>query len=114
MNYIRLPLNAKDEKKRYSLADPDALAKLVNFARHAHYEGSRLSGTEISALLTIAQSYLHLTTYELGQEHCVRQLRDLWRARRAFAEAKRASSPSSELGLFWPGLEKLPTNDYST
>ncbi len=38
---------------------------------------------DLRTLLSAVSDYLHLTTYELGQEHCVRQLRDMWRYRRA-------------------------------
>lgn len=80
---MRLPHDETDETKRYSMADPDALAELAHSAHVAVYSDKRpLTREESTALLSIAQSYMALTTYELGQEHCVGKLRDIWRARR--------------------------------
>lgn len=77
---IRLPHAETDERKRYSMTDPDS-ARLRGAMRRCRY--GKPTREDLLAVLGAATDYLHLTTYELGQEHCVSQLRDVWRARRA-------------------------------
>lgn len=82
--YMRLPHGEADERKRYSMADPDACDEAYAAVRRWQFsEGEEPSREDFARVLAMADCYLHLTTYELGQEHCVRQLRDVWRARRA-------------------------------
>lgn len=87
---MRLPHDETDERKRYAMPDPDALAPAYgSLYDAAWYRGDRTTETvtvsreELRRLLSLAGGYLDLTTYELGQEHCVEKLRDVWRARRA-------------------------------
>lgn len=83
---IRLPHDETDERKRYSLTDPDGEnADAYGRVYSARYSKTEPDPDDLSRVLSMAGDYLHLTTYELGQEHCVRQLRELWRARRAAA-----------------------------
>ncbi|MCC6649040.1 MAG: hypothetical protein IT374_26165 [Polyangiaceae bacterium] len=63
-------------------ADIAALPPAVVYRWRFHGERAPTPG-EVARVLMLAGDYLHLTRYVLGQEHCVRQLRDLWRARRA-------------------------------
>lgn len=84
---MRLPHDETDEHKRYTMPDPDALKELYLEARRAYYlpelnEHGTPTDEQIGALLSLADGYLGLTTYELGQEACCRKLRDIWRARR--------------------------------
>jgi hypothetical protein len=68
------------------MPDPDIGVSLYESAYRAYYySGSNreLPHELVVALFTLAQGYLDLTTYELGQEHCVAKLRDIWRARKA-------------------------------
>ena len=82
-----LPHDNQDPAERYSMADPDALQPLYESAYRAHFCDKRpLTDQEMAAVLTLAGDYLHLTMYALGQTHCVAQLRDVWRARRAAAD----------------------------
>jgi len=87
---LRLPHDETDERKRYTMPDPDALIELVRSARDKTYphdfgafDPSVITREEMVALTSLAEGYFVLTTYELGQEHCVQKLRDIWRARRA-------------------------------
>lgn len=87
---MRLPHNEQDERRRYNMADPDALLELARSAREKtcpglgiEFDPGTITREEMIALTTIAASYFALTTYELGQEHCVQMLRDMWRARKA-------------------------------
>lgn len=91
---LRLPHDETDESKRYTMPDPDALCHLLASARDKTYpynfgqfDPSVITREEMVALTSLAEGYLTLTTYELGQEHCVEKLRDIWRARRADAQA---------------------------
>jgi hypothetical protein len=84
---LKLPSGETDPGKRYSMPDPDALADAYSALYRARWYGERdATPEEVSQVLMLAQAYLHLTTYELGQECCVRKLRDIWRARRAEPE----------------------------
>ena len=87
---MKLPHGEADPNKTYSMPDPDALLGRYIDAYSAHYPcvgklgtHGTLSDEQVSTLLTLAQGYLDLTMYELGQECCVAKLRDIWRARRA-------------------------------
>lgn len=81
---IRLPHNETDETKRYSLTDPRAgEAAYAAVYRWKYYGEREPMPDELAIVLMLAGDYLHLTTYELGQECCVRKLRDMWRALRA-------------------------------
>ena len=88
---MRLPHSETDERKRYTMADPDELDAAYSRVRSEVFPFHRAASTptvtvdrnDLARLLFAVDCYLHLTTYELGQEQCVRQLRDIWRARRA-------------------------------
>jgi hypothetical protein len=88
-----LPHGETEERKRYAMPDPDALGpsygRLYDATWYRHPFGTPLPETievsreDLRRLLSLANGYLTLTTYELGQEHCVSKLRDVWRARKA-------------------------------
>ena len=88
---LRLPHGETRPEHRYSMPDPDGLAADYLAAREKLYPGGLedlpkvvvLGRVELEHVLRLAGAYLDLTTYELGQEHCVGKLRDIWRARRA-------------------------------
>lgn len=99
---MRLPHDETDPQKLYSFPDPDVLidsyialrdevhppfADSAEFAvgrRERSDSGKRVvTYTHAAYVLMLANAYLTLTTYELGQEHCIQKLRDIWRARRA-------------------------------
>jgi len=81
---IKLPHGESDTAKRYSMPDPDALGAAVSVLyRSIFYHERPPTREELIRVVTLAQGYLDLTTYELGQEHCAAKLRDIWRARRA-------------------------------
>lgn len=82
--HVRLPHGEVDERKRYIMPDPDSMAPATRAVYGwIHYNEPMPSRTELQCVVSMAQTFVHLTTYELGQEHCVGQLRDIWRARRA-------------------------------
>jgi len=87
-----LPHGEREPSKTYSMPDPDGLHEYFLDARRAVFPGiGKLDGRsprvltyeQAVALVTLAEGYLTLTMYELGQECCVGKLRDIWRARRA-------------------------------
>lgn len=88
---LLLPPGEEDPGKTYVMPDPgDLLRDAYVRAYHAVYRGSlgddspvTLTRRDAQRLLSLADGYLTLTTYALGQEHCVEKLRDIWRARRA-------------------------------
>lgn len=90
---LRLPHGETRPERRYSMPDPDgklfasyeaACRRLNPGCALEHLpDDVRLSRVELEHVLRLAGAYLDLTTYELGQEHCVGKLRDIWRARRA-------------------------------
>lgn len=81
---IRLPHTELNTLKTYTLSNPDAIREVARRVHEATYlTHTTPEPSDVRALLMVVSDYLHLTTYELGQEHCVRQLRDMWRARRA-------------------------------
>ncbi len=93
---IKLPHGEVDPIDTYSMPDPDALVDTYFDARRAvfpangvlqspPYPDVTLTYSQAVDLLALAEGYLTLTTYELGQECCVEKLRDIWRARRARA-----------------------------
>lgn len=85
--HLRLPHDEADERNRYSMPDPDEHADaLGEVYRHCYY-GESLDLEDLKRVLALAQGYLDLTTYTLGQECCVGKLRDIWRARRARGDA---------------------------
>lgn len=91
---IKLPHGEADSTKVYTMSNPDTVCEAAERVHEAVYRtGATPDPGDLRTLLSAVSDYLHLTTYELGQEHCVRQLRDMWRARRAMASADR-SSPS--------------------
>ena len=72
--------------------DPDAGYDAWMSVRHARFPPGPLAPTpetvtvdaaELATVLSLAEGYLDLTMYELGQGCCVGKLRDIWRARRA-------------------------------
>lgn len=81
---LRLPHGETDENKRYSFPDPDDEGNIDALWTMRYGEPTR---AQVLRALSLAQAYMALTTYELGQEHCVGKLRDIWRARRASQEA---------------------------
>jgi hypothetical protein len=93
MRMIKLPRGETDTRKTYVFPDPDALGQLLWRTRYAYLypvgiDEPRPSTVDVARgdlekLLAYAEAYIDLTTYELGQEHCVKKLRDIWRARRA-------------------------------
>ena len=87
---LLLPHGEADPRKRYIMPSPDARADAYSSAYHAAWYGTQrdaetvtLDKETLRSLIALAGGYLDLTTYELGQEHCVGKLRDIWRARRA-------------------------------
>jgi hypothetical protein len=84
VSYLRLPHDVPEGPHRYGMPDPDACADAFVIAYRHRYCGERApSPIEVGKLLQLADGYLTLTTYALGQECCVRKLRDIWRARRS-------------------------------
>lgn len=77
---MRLPHDESNERKRYSFSDPDSerIAEAMDRCRYG-----TPTREDMLVVLGVACDYVHLTTYALGQEHCVGQLRAIWRARRA-------------------------------
>ena len=77
---LKLPHGETDLAKRYSMPNPynEEIRHALEQCRHG--EPRRV---DMLLVLSLADAYIHLTTYELGQEHCVRQLREFWQARRA-------------------------------
>lgn len=89
MSRIKLPHDETDPIKIYSMPDPDALRERYATAREKTFPGFGEGGQtvlltyeEACGLIALAEGYLDLTTYILGQECCVSKLRDIWRARR--------------------------------
>lgn len=78
---LRLPINATDERERYSMPYPDD--ERFWEVRHRFFAAGEITQADGHYLFALAEAYLHLTTYPLGQERCVQKLRDIWRARRA-------------------------------
>jgi len=86
---MRLPSPDAPRDLQYNMCDPDYMAERVRTIRTAHYSsGETLSREDVAVLLLLADDYLHLTTCACGQEHCVRKLRDIWRARRGREQSK--------------------------
>jgi hypothetical protein len=84
MSHMRLPHDETDMRKRYTLPDPDVLGDSVTIAHRYLYYGEREpTKVEWQNVVALAEAYFFLTTYTLGQEHCVEKLRHVWRARRA-------------------------------
>lgn len=80
---MALPRADSEGPDRYVMADPDACAEaFARFRAHVYGGEAAPSEDDIKRVLAMAGCYLHLTTYALGQEHCVGQLRDIWRERR--------------------------------
>lgn len=83
MKYIKLPIGETDERKVYRMPDPDDLQDSIDaIYRWRYYSGPEPTTEQFTAAYIAAASYIALTTCFLGQEHCVRKLRDIWRARR--------------------------------
>jgi len=84
---LHLPTPDAPDSERYIMPNPDALFEAYDRAQGAVWHcKSEPSMEDIKALLSLAQGYLRLTTYELGQESCVGTLRDVWRERRRLAK----------------------------
>lgn len=77
---LRLTPGETNPRRTYTLPDPDSPG--LHDAAHAARSGEP-TRSQLYELAAVAEAYLHLTTYSLGQEHCARKLRDVWRARRA-------------------------------
>ncbi len=87
---LLLPHAEAHRERCYIMPSPDARADVYTTAYHAAWYGTQsdepavtLDKETLRSLIALAGGYLDLTTYELGQEHCVGKLRDIWRARRA-------------------------------
>jgi hypothetical protein len=87
---LLLPMGEEDSRKTYTMPDPDGLCDAygrlygVVFHRDAPVAPTvEVSRSDLIKVLSLASGYETLTTYELGQEHCVEKLRDIWRSRRA-------------------------------
>jgi len=82
--HLRLPHGETDGAKRYVMPDPDAGLDAIGRMTD-YWSGLRgeLHRGDLARVLMLARGYIALTTYPLGQEHCVGKLRDVWRARRA-------------------------------
>ena len=88
---LLLPDGDHRREKQYLMPSPDARSgayeSLYDRAWHSGADaGSAMvtvSREDLRLALSLADGYLTLTTYPLGQEHCVGKLRDIWRARRA-------------------------------
>lgn len=80
---LSLPHGEDDPNKTYTMPDPDELGDAFSRAWMARFSGKHAAKNDMAAVLMMANAYLHLTTYSLGQEVCVGKLRDIWRARRA-------------------------------
>lgn len=86
---MSLPHDETDERERYSMPDPDEHADAFSRVyRHRWYGEAEPSREDFERVIMLADGYLSLTTYELGQECCVEKLRDIWRARRARGDAR--------------------------
>lgn len=87
---LLLPRGEEDERRTYVMPDPDqtGTGDAMRALWAAAFDGRAkekitVSRDDVERVLGLASGYLDLTTYELGQEHCVKKLRDIWRARRA-------------------------------
>ncbi|MHA1573443.1 MAG: hypothetical protein ACTSX8_05565 [Alphaproteobacteria bacterium] len=78
---LLLPHGEKDPAKQYIFPDP-LHEPFIEAEQKARYNPQALTRTDLLALCSLAAAYRTLTSYELGQECCVKQLRDIWRARR--------------------------------
>ncbi|MEL6705730.1 MAG: hypothetical protein AAFP15_15800, partial [Bacteroidota bacterium] len=65
---IRLPHAETDKRKRYSMTNPDSERLRDAMYRCRHKKPTR---EDLLVVLSAASDYIHLTAYELGQEHCV-------------------------------------------
>jgi hypothetical protein len=89
---LLLPMGEEDPRKTYTMPDPDglcdAMVSIYDDAWHRKPQGPRVEVdlADLRRVLGLATGYLDLTTYALGQEHCVQKLRDIWRSRRAHRE----------------------------
>jgi hypothetical protein len=93
---LRLPHSETAPEKLYSFPNPDTLIvafralnqEVYLFADDEQRSRNRVtvSYEHVAYVLMLAHAYLDLTMYELGQEHCVEKLRDIWRARRVAAK----------------------------
>ncbi len=80
---IRLPSPTADPSERYSMPDPDVLySAYERVYRSVWHDRGEPKIEDVKSVLALADGYLDLTTYPLGQECCVGKLRDVWRARR--------------------------------
>ena len=87
---LLLPNGDHRRERQYVMPSPDALGDAYERAYDAAWYRPQTEGGEVTLdkqtlrdLISLAGGYLTLTTYALGQEHCVGKLRDIWRARRA-------------------------------
>ena len=64
----------------WRITDPESEELHAGMARLRHGSAEKI---DVGRVLEAAESYIHLTTYELGQEHCVAKLRHIWRTLRA-------------------------------
>ncbi len=84
---LRLPHGETDETKVYLMPNPASCNESLHEIRHWVFNGAldghRPEYRHFAAVVSLAEAYTHLTASPLGQEHSVRKLRDIWRARRA-------------------------------
>jgi hypothetical protein len=82
--FLRLPHGETDERKLYSMPNPDVLMESFKIVYRNRFCRERVpTQEEMDHVIYLADAYLSLTMFELGQECCVGKLRDIWRARRA-------------------------------
>lgn len=82
--FLRLPHGNTDPEKAYAFPDPDQRPEAIwSLHQWLFAGGPKPSRDALIHIERLADAYVSLTTYELGQECCVRKLRDIWRARRA-------------------------------
>ena len=86
---LLLPHDESDRSKTYLMPDPEHEGSPYETLYAQAWSGFNapdkvtVNRVDLHRVLALARGYLTLTTYELGQEHCVGKLRDIWRARRA-------------------------------
>lgn len=86
--FLRLPDSSAPPEERYAMPDPDALCESRSRLRRAAYGDGTVDIKDVKRVLWLADGYIDLTMYELGQECCVEKLRDIWRARRRRMEVR--------------------------
>lgn len=80
----RITLPRPGAADTYSFPDPDGLVDAYQRVRDGVYYKADAGPDpeDLKRVLSLAEGYLELTTYELGPAHCGRKLQDIWRARK--------------------------------